>query len=41
MRFDARTGALYTPTSGSGIEQWLPGRSSDDSALLGDVVTSL
>ena len=41
VRFDARTGALYTPTSGSGIEQWLPGRSSDDSALLGDVVTSL
>jgi hypothetical protein len=41
VRFDARTGALYTPTSSSGIEQWLPGRSSDDSALLGDVVTSL
>jgi hypothetical protein len=41
VRFDARTGALYTPTGGSGIEQWLPGRSSDDSALLGDVVTSL
>jgi hypothetical protein len=41
VRFDARTGALYTPTSGSGIEQWLPGRSSDDSALLGDVVTAL
>ena len=41
VRFDARTGALYTPTSGSGIEQWLPGRSSDDSAMLGDVVTSL
>ena len=41
VRFDARTGALYTPTSGSGIEQWLPGRSSDDSAVLGDVVTSL
>jgi hypothetical protein len=41
VRFDPRTGALYTPTSGSGIEQWLPGRSSDDSALLGDVVTSL
>ena len=41
VRFDSRTGALYTPTSGSGIEQWLPGRSSDDSALLGDVVTSL
>jgi Putative phage tail protein len=41
VRFDGRTGALYTPTSGSGIEQWLPGRSSDDSALLGDVVTSL
>ena len=41
VRFDARTGALYTPTSGSGIEQWLPGRSSDDSAVLGDVVTGL
>ena len=41
VRFDARTGALYTPTSGSGIEQWLPGRSSDDSAVLGDVVTAL
>ena len=41
VRFDSRTGALYTPTSGSGIEQWLPGRSSDDGALLGDVVTSL
>jgi hypothetical protein len=40
VRFDARTGALYTPTSGSGIEQWLPGRSSDDSALLGAVVTA-
>jgi hypothetical protein len=41
VRFDSRTGALYTPTSGSGIEQWLPGRSSDDSAVLGDVVTPL
>ncbi len=41
VRFDACTGALYTPTSGSGTEQWLPGRSSDDSALLGDVVTAL
>jgi hypothetical protein len=41
VRFDPRTGALYTPTSGSGIEQWLPGRSSDDSAALGDVVTAL
>ena len=41
VRFDSRTGALYTPTSGSGIEQWLPGRSSDDSAVLGDVVTAL
>jgi hypothetical protein len=41
VRFDPRTGALYTPTSGSGIEQWLAGRSADDSALLGDVVTSL
>jgi hypothetical protein len=41
VRFDSRTGALYTPTSGSGIEQWLPGRSSDDSAVLGDVVTTL
>ena len=41
IRFDPRTGALYTPTQSSGIEQWLPGRTSSDSAGLDEVVTAL
>ncbi len=41
IRFDPRTGALYTPTQSSGIEQWLPGRTSSDSSGLDEVVTAL
>jgi hypothetical protein len=41
MRFDPRTGALYVATASSGLEQWLPGHSSANSVVLGDVVTAL